>query len=245
MGHFYISIEIESEAFEFYKALWKTHGIDGIRVGTMTEGIKRAVEIEKSATDDLCFIAIVAENIDYIPQLKILSKETNAPILIAAHNYSDDEHDNALENGADFYGEYCFEPKKNVRRVLLIMDSIEQRSKKRKSPNGLIVHNDILIVNDSNKAFINNIEIAFTGSEMKILRYLTINRGIILSHESIYNVAKDNKYSELTPDSIYGAVKRMRKKIKEATQLDYIETKRDFGYRLRTISELFDKGEVL
>ena len=58
----------------------------------MTEGIKKAVEIEKSATDELSFIAIVAGNIDYLPQLKILSEETNAPILIATFDYSEDEH---------------------------------------------------------------------------------------------------------------------------------------------------------
>ena len=57
------SIEKNNEVFELYRVLWNKHGIDGIRVNTMTEGIAKAIEIEKSQTDELYFISIAADDI--------------------------------------------------------------------------------------------------------------------------------------------------------------------------------------
>jgi hypothetical protein len=78
----YISIEKNIKIFELYKALWNQHGVTGIRADNMTEGIEKAIEIEKSKADELYFIAIVADDVDFMAQLKILSAETNAPIPI-------------------------------------------------------------------------------------------------------------------------------------------------------------------
>jgi len=232
MKCFYISIEKNLDTFEFYKELWKKHNISGIRVDSMTLGIKKAIEIEQSPTDQLYFIVIVSDDIDYLPQLKILSEETNAPILIVSSTKDDDEHHNALCSGADFYGQYIIEPEKNIRAVMSVVNRIEQRNKKRKSPNKIIVHDDILIVDGHNKAFIKDKEICVTSAELKILSYLIINRGCIVSKNQIYSQVKNHSPDELSPASIYNAIKRLRKKLKSATQIDYIETVRNFGYRL-------------
>jgi len=98
---YYISIEKNVIVFEMFKSLWNKLGIDGIRTDTMTEGLKTAIEIEKSVLDELYFIDIVADGIDYLPQLKILHEETNAPILIVASNFNENERVSALNNGAD------------------------------------------------------------------------------------------------------------------------------------------------
>ena len=238
MKHFYISIEKNIEVFEFYKPLWKVHGIDGIRAETMNVGIKKAIEIEESAIDELCFITVSADDIDYLPQLSILRKEINAPILIPTSKYNEQEHHKALEMGADFYGQFCDTPENNIKGVCLVINNIERRNKKIKPSNKLTINDDILMVHGDNKAFINNVEIRFSGSEIKILRYLTVNRGIVLSHEQIYDKANGNKQNELTLYSIYGLMKRLRKKMRDATGVDYIETVRYMGYRLRTYSEI-------
>ena len=235
MKCFYISIEKNLEGFEFYKNLWEKHGVEGIRIDSMTEGIKKAIEIEKSTTGELCFIAIVSGSVDYLPQLKILSEETNAPILVAAFNYSEEEHCDALNNGADYYGQYCDEPDSNIKFVLSVVNSIEKRNKKRKIPNKILLHNDILIVDGYNRVFVNDKEIHLTGAEMKVFRYLAINRGNIVSHKQIYTHIKSYSPDEPSSNSVYSTIKRLRKKLQSATQLDYIETVRNFGYRLKQV----------
>ena len=235
---YYISIEKNTEIFESYKVLWKAHGIDGIRADTMTDGISKAVKIENSENDELFFIDIVADDIDFMPQLKILSAETNAPILIATFNLDYDERHEALRYGADFYGEYCPNPEQNIDAVLSVIDSINQRARKQKAPHNIISHGDILIVIDAHRAFIDDTELTLTNAEMKILYYFMVNRGNTLSHSQIYKQLNTNGYDEPTTDIIYSTVKRLRQKIREITEIDYIETVRDVGYRLRTKNEL-------
>ena len=236
MSCFYLSIEKNTEAFEHYKILWKERGIEGLRAGTMTEGIEKAMEMEKSHSDELIFIDIVADDIDYIPQLKILSEETNAPILIATSNYNEMEREEALNNGADAYGAYSkVSEQQDLNGVIAVINSINQRAKKQKKPRRVLVHGDILIAADSHEFYIKDRELPLSGTEMKIVQYLMMNRGNILSHEMILQeVYGDN--DEASADTIYSAMKRLRKKIRDAGPFDYIQTVRGVGYRLVTKS---------
>ena len=111
---------------------FESYGTNGIRAENMSNGIEKAIEIEKSKTNELFFIEIVADDIDYIPQLKILNKETNASILIITSDYNEDEHHRALNLGADFYGAFCKTPKQNINTVFAIICSIERRANKKK-----------------------------------------------------------------------------------------------------------------
>jgi DNA-binding response OmpR family regulator len=65
-----------------------------------------------------------------------------------------------------------------------------------------------------------------------MLHYLMINRGSVLSHKQIYRKVFDGEYDESTSDVIYSTLKRLRKKIKEVSAVEYIETVKDVGYRL-------------
>jgi len=157
---YYVSIEKCNETFELYRGLWKKLGIDGIRANTMTEGIEKVIEIEKSKIDELYFISIVADDFDYIPQLKILSDEADAPILVATSNYSDEEHHKALNNGADFFGGFCEKPEKNISGVLASINSIDRRMKKEKPLSDVIFYSGILLAPSyRNTIFVNENEI--------------------------------------------------------------------------------------
>lgn len=236
MSCFYLSIEKNREAFELYRVLWNAQGIEGLLADTMTEGIERAIEIERSGADELFFIDIVADDIDFMPQLKILSEATGAPILIATSRYDEIEREEALNNGADAYGAYSeVSEQQDVNGVIAVVNSIHQRSKKQKKPRGVLVHGDILIAADSHAAYIKDKELRLSKAEMDIMRYLMINRGNILPYgrllEEVYGGG------EATPDTIYSAMKRLRKKTRGLVPFDYIQTVRGIGYRLVTKSE--------
>jgi DNA-binding response OmpR family regulator len=200
----------------------------------MTEGIKRAIEKEQSS-DRLLFVSIVADEVEFMPQLKILSNAIAAPILIAVskENYCENEHHEALRNGADFYAPFCEENARNIYAVLSAIESVNIRSQKQKSTAQIITHGDILIDVEFHKAFIKDREIFLTGTEMRILHYMLLNRGIILGHDKFFQNAFAD-YEEASSNSLYSAIKRLRKKIKEVTQTDYIETVKAVGYRLLT-----------
>jgi DNA-binding response OmpR family regulator len=87
------------------------------------------------------------------------------------------------------------------------------------------------MVAERHKAFIKDKELPLTGMEMKILHYLLLNRGNTLTHGQIFQNAYDAD-DDISTDGLYSAIKRLRKKMRDITHTDYIETVRDVGYRL-------------
>jgi DNA-binding response OmpR family regulator len=142
---YYISIEKNIEVFEQYKTLWKKLDVIGIRADTMSGGLEKAIEIEKSLTDELYFIDIVADDIDYMAQLRILDERTKAPILIATSTPNNEEHHESLNNGADFYGAYCEATEQNINAVISVIYRINQRAKKQIKSSTTITYGGIII----------------------------------------------------------------------------------------------------
>ena len=157
---YYLSIETNVEGFELYKDLWAKLGLHGIMAATMTEGIEKAIELEKSKADELYFIDIVADDIPgYMLQLPILHEETNAPILIATAKYDEIEREAALNNGADAYGAYSeISEQQDCNGVIAILNSIDRRARKPRPPSKVIIYNGIMLAPSSRNA-------TFVGSE--------------------------------------------------------------------------------
>jgi len=229
---YYISIEQNIEGFELYKALWKKLGTDGIMASTMIEGIEKAIEVEKSKTDELYFIDIVADDIGYLPQLKILCEETNAPILIATSKFDNDEREKALNIGADFYGEYCETPEQNINAVIAAINSIDRRAKKYKPPSKVIIYRGIMLAPSyRNTIFVCNENIDLTRQEFDLLYYLMINHGKVLSYKQIYRRVWGSDYEDAAREVLRNAIKRLREKLKtDPDGKEYIRTILDVGY---------------
>jgi DNA-binding response OmpR family regulator len=230
---YYISIETNTEVFDLYKELWSQHGVVGIRADSMTEGIEKAIEIECSKLDELYFIDIVADDVDYMAQLSILSAETNAPILIVTTAPNDAEHHEALENGADFYGGYCEMSEENIKGVMLLVKSMDRRATKPKKPSQIMFYKDMLIAPVQRSVFASGIYVDLTRRDFDILHYLVKNQGQALSYNKIYKQVWGCEYDGSKHDTLWSAIKRLRKKLKvKPDSLDYIETLHDYGYKV-------------
>jgi len=232
---YYLAIEKNIETFELYRGLWNKLGIDGIMANTMTEGIEKVIEIEKSKIDELYFISIVADDVDYIPQLKILSDEADAPILVATSNYSEEEHHKALNNGADFFGGFCETPEQNINGVLAAINSIDRRMKKKKPLSEMLSYNGIMLAPSyRNTIFVNEKEVTLYKIEFDILYYLIEHRGKTIPYEQIYRSAWRGNYDEAAKKALWAGMGRLKEKLKTASGgTDYIENVRDIGYRFR------------
>ena len=231
MALIYISIEKNIEVFEFYKALWSERGIAGVMADTMTEGIAKAIEIEKSTTDDLFFIDIVADDTNYMPQLKILRAETNAPVLIATSKFDEDERNEALQNGAAFYDKYCELPEKNIASVLSVICSIELRAETQRQPSRVLIHDYLLITPDEPRVFVNDAEVRLTPMEHAILHYLISNKGRTRSFEQIFHRVWDNDYMDASAEQLRNHVSRINKKLPGNAQ---IANSHGMGYKIST-----------
>ena len=165
MQGFYISIQTNVEGFEMFKPLWKVRGFEGVMVKTIMEGIQKAIELGKSKTKSLSFIVIVADDVDYIPQLENLRFETDAPIFIAASKSDDTERLEALKRGADYYGNYCVTPEANIETALAIINGINRRMIKQNSPPENMAYNNLRLSVALRKGFINGSDMSLTRIE--------------------------------------------------------------------------------
>jgi DNA-binding response OmpR family regulator len=191
-----------------------------------------SIEIEKSKADELYFIDIVADDIDFMPQLKILSSETNAPILIATSNPDNEEHHEALRNGADFYGEYCETTEQNIKGVISFINSLNRRAIKPVQAIELIFYSNILISPTHRHVFVDNKEAGLTKTEFDVLYYLMNNRGCVLTFEQIYNYVWNDENEEVAHTAVKNTIQRIRHKIDINSNI--IENVRGVGYRLPT-----------
>jgi DNA-binding response OmpR family regulator len=230
MGKKYVSIETNIKAFEFYKELWGKREITGVMATTMAEGIAAVVAIEQSETDDLYFIDIVSDDINYMPQLANLNSHTSAPILIATSKYNADEHHEALENGAFFYGEYNIDPTKNINAVNINVMNYHQE-KTPLTPLDVLFYKGILIFVSDYKAFYNDVKLDMTLQDFKLLCYLVKYRERTLTYDAIYRNVWGSGYEGTAKNLLWDAVKRLRGKIETASGgLDFIETIKNVGY---------------
>ena len=231
MNAVYVSIEKNVEGFEFYRTIWAKRGISGRMATTMTEGIELVAEIEKKKAESLYFIDIVEDDVDFMPQLEILSEIADAPILIATSKYNEDVHHEALNKGADFYGQYCVEPEKNINAVMAAVNSY-QRAKKQKTTENILTSGGILMALSQHKVFVKDISIDLTRQEFDLLKYMMTNRGNLLTYTQIYGTIWGEDYEESSRDVLRNAIKRLRQKLNICPEKkDPIENVLDVGYR--------------
>jgi len=228
----YLAVDDDISVHERESAFWLSRSIASIRVSSMSDGIK---EITR---EKFLYVGINADNIKYMPLLRLMRDVTSAPILVATTKYTVQEQCKAMNNGADLFGAISGNPNDNYDAVMACINRLNERAKQPTPEVEVIAYHDILIAPSRHRAFVKDEEIHLTKNEMDILYYLTAGRGQILSHEQLYNKLSGNEHSALASDNIYSTVKRLRKKIKEVSHIDYIKTIKDVGYRLISMNEI-------
>lgn len=225
----YISVEKNADVFEQYKELWRRRMINGIMVGSMREAIERATNIRNSKTQCLYFVSISSDDINYMSELPILSEATDAPILIATSHDNEDEHHEAIEKGAFFYGQFCEDPEKNIRSVVVHVKRYYLTMGKRAMEN-VIVHGRITLSHSQRTVCMDGSEVDLTNTEFNVLSYLFENRGSALSYEKIYGDIWKEKASDSSNEAVKSAVKRIRKKLGDVDSDENIIIENIWGY---------------
>jgi len=190
--------------------------------------------IEKLIKVNFLFIAINADNINYLPHLRILREMTPIPIFLICAFFSTDKEVEALQNGADRFTQWRDTPEDNAKSALATLHRYTVRTREHIKAVNILFHGDILIVLDFHKAFIRDIELQLTKTEMQILYYLMLNQGRILTHEQIQERVFPNVNTSISANNLYSFIKKLRRKIRTITDDDYIQTVRDVGYLLTT-----------
>ncbi|MDR9418772.1 response regulator transcription factor [Gracilimonas sp.] len=153
-------------------------------------------------------------------------KNIDTPMLILSGEQETDVKVKMLKVGADDYLTKPF----NTEELIARMDAIKRRSEaagdKQLSCGELRV--DLL----KREFYINNEKVSLTNNEFNLLAYFMKNRNRVITQEELAEKVWDIHFDTQT-NYINVYISYLRKKIREHTDVDYIETIRKKGFAFR------------
>jgi len=213
----------EQEAAE-----WAKHKIGAIRVDTMHEAIVKLKNGEKF------FFVVINEDCipDFLTQLPIMRDVTNFPIIVVTSTYTMDKKIIAMRSGADLYVPFS-EKIEHDALVTLEVFSAQNRWSNRPAMPPVLSAGDIVLSPSRHVVFVKDKLIDLSPQEFDALHLLIKDKGRVLKHEEIYGHLFGVQYNKDTDEHIlHNLMKRLRKKIREHTDLMYIESVYKIGYTL-------------
>lgn len=153
-----------------------------------------------------------------------IRKVTNAPVLVLSSKDSMDSKLALLRGGADDYMTKPF----NLEELLARANILTKRSE---LTGQNLTYKSLRLDTDNYQAYIDNLPLALTKTEFKILELLISNPKQVFTKENLYEYSQGDYYLA-TDNSINVHISNLRKKIKKYNKEDYIETVWGIGFKL-------------
>lgn len=159
--------------------------------------------------------------------LKKIREKSGLPVIVLTAKDGLDEKIDLLISGADDYITKPFEIQEILARI-----QVQLRHRKPESENHVLVHKQLILDKVHFLITIEGKELPrITKQEFAILELLLKHPGQVFSKEDIFAYAWEEAYMGETK-TLDVHISNIRKKIKEITQEEYIETIWGIGYRL-------------
>ena len=159
---------------------------------------------------------------EVIRQLR--AQQRNFPILILTARGAWQDKVEGLEAGADDYLTKPFHPEELIARVRALL----RRASGQASP--LLHLGPLSIDTSARQVSLKDQPVELTGYEYNTLEYLALNRGKYLSKTELTEHLYAQDYDR-DSNVIEVFIRRLRKKLDPAGELDLISTRRGMGYR--------------
>lgn len=226
MSQLALVVEKDVVFFEKEKSDWEKRGIDAVRVDYMQE----AIEIVNKNL--FLFIAINADNINYMPMLRMLREVFSIPILLFATEPPDVKETEALNQGADAFITFRNGTDKNVELAMAHVRRYTERSNQVKKPPRTLSYGNLIMFYDYRYVFCNDAEIEMTKKEFDMLYLFFSNPNISLEFGLISRKVWCDDYADVSSNSVWQQINKIRKKLEKAKfNGGIIKNIRDVGYR--------------
>ena len=192
------------------------------------EKFENAIQVILKENADLILLDINLPYTDGEYICKEIRKVSDLPIIMVTSRNSEIDELICLNNGAD---QYVVKPY-NVQILLAKIEGLLKRTKNVESNQNKINCNDFIL--NISKSCIEKGEEQkeLTKNELKILHYLALKKGQIVSRDEIINYLWDSE-SFIDDNTLTVNMTRLRTKLDEIGLQDRIETKRGQGYMLK------------
>ena len=189
------------------------------------EEFENTVEDIVKTGSDLILLDINLPYLDGEYICKEIRKQINIPIIMVTSRDNDLDELISLNNGAD---QYVTKPY-NIQILLAKISALLRRTKKLETNQSKINLGSFVLNVSKSLIQSEDTKIELTKNELKILHYLVMNKGKIVSRNEIMDYLWDSE-SFIDDNTLTVNMTRLRNKLEQMGVVDYIKTKRGQGY---------------
>ena len=217
-------VEDDKKLREELKIFLENNGYKAESLKTFNNTINDILKINP----DLVLLDINLPGTDGEYVCKEIRKNSSMPIIMVTSRDNELDELLSINNGAD---QYITKPY-NIQILLAKIERLLQRSNTSQVNQDKIDCGEFVL--NISKSIIekDDSSIELTKNELKILHYLVLNKGKIVSRNEIMDYLWDSE-SFVDDNTLTVNIKRLRTKLEEVGLKDLIETKRGFGYILK------------
>ena len=217
-------VEDDKKLREELKIFLEKHGYKAVILEKFDNTIAKVLESKA----DLVLLDINLPYMDGEYVCKEIRKNSSMPIIMVTSRDNELDELLSINNGAD---QYITKPY-NIQILLAKIERLLQRSNTSQVNQDKIDCGEFVL--NISKSIIekDDSSIELTKNELKILHYLVLNKGKIVSRNEIMDYLWDSE-SFVDDNTLTVNIKRLRTKLEEVGLKDLIETKRGFGYILK------------
>lgn len=158
---------------------------------------------------------------------EIIEKIKDTPIIVLSAKVSSEDKVNCLLSGANDYITKPFDSKELLARI-----EVQLRSKNKSNIIETIKYKDLELLNDSHTLLINNKKVNLTKTEYAILKHLLLNPDQVITKNKLLDlISLDTE--DCDENSLRVHISNLRKKIRDYTEYEYIESVWGIGFKIK------------
>jgi DNA-binding response OmpR family regulator len=200
--------------------------LEGFQVLVANSGDAALKTFEKE-TPDLVLLDIMMPDIDGYTVCKRIREFSHIPIIMVTAKGDDKEIVEGLETGADDYVTKPFSASELAARVRAVLRRMGVQDKARET---VFRFKELLVDFTSHRVMMDNQELKLTSTEYKLLSYISLNAGRVVTPDQLLNKVWGEEYIG-AGHLLQVNIARLRKKLGDnAKNPTYIMTRPGIGY---------------
>lgn len=158
---------------------------------------------------------------------EIIEKVNDTPIIVLSAKISSEDKVNCLLSGANDYITKPFDGKELLARI-----EVQLRLKNKPSSIETLKYKELELLNDNHTLLVSNKKINLTKTEYAILKHLLLNPNQVITKNKLLDLISIDT-EDCDENSLRVHISNIRKKIRDYTKKEYIESIWGIGFKIK------------